>query len=65
MASNGSDKISQGIARIEFCPLVRIGVNRGHYWPEETTDKGPTRINAGARAFFKLIINRYGTYNLC
>ena len=46
------------IVRIEFSPLVEIGVNKGHYWPEGTTDEGPTRINAGACAFLKLIINR-------
>ena len=33
-----------------------MGVNKGHYWPEETTDKGPTRINARACAFLKLSI---------
>ena len=38
------------IVRIEFSPLVRIGVNRGHYWPEETTDEGPSlsRRNVGS-----------------
>ena len=44
--------------RIEFSPLVQIGVNKGHYWPEETTDEGSTLVNAEARAFLKLIINR-------
>ena len=47
------------IVRIEFSPLEEIGVKKGHYWPEETTDKGPTQINAGACAFLKLIINRW------
>ena len=47
------------IVRVEFSPLVRIGANRGHYWPEETTDEGPARINAGACAFLPLIINRW------
>ena len=41
------------IVRIEFSPLVWIGVIKGHYWPEETTDEGPTRIYAGARTFLK------------
>ena len=47
------------IIRIEFSPLVRIGVNRGHYWPEETIDEGPTRIDAGACEFLTLITNRW------
>ena len=34
------------IVRIEFSPLVEIGVNKGHYYPEETTDEGPTRVDA-------------------
>ena len=46
------------IVRIEFSPLVWIGGNKGHYWPEETTDEGSTRVDAGACAFLKLIINR-------
>ena len=36
------------IVRIEFSPLVEIGVYKGHYWPEETADEGPTRIKAEA-----------------
>ena len=35
-----------GIVRIEFSPLAEIGVNKGHYYPEETTDKGPTQVDA-------------------
>ena len=46
------------IVRIEFSPLVWIGVNKRHYWPEETTDKGSTRVDARACAFLKLIIRR-------
>ena len=38
--------------------MVEIGVKKGRYWPEETTNKGPTRINAGACALLKLIINK-------
>ena len=33
-------KFSNIIVRIEFSPLVEIGVNKGHYYPEETTDEG-------------------------
>ena len=31
---------------IEFSPLVEIDVTKRHYYPEETTDKGPTRVDA-------------------
>ena len=41
------------IVRIEFSPLVEIGVNKGHYYPEETTDEGPTRVNAETGTFLK------------
>ena len=34
------------IVRIEFSPLVEIDVNKGHYYPEETTDEGPTPVDA-------------------
>ena len=34
------------IVWIEFSPLVEIGVNKGHYYPEETTDEGPTQVDA-------------------
>ena len=34
------------ILRIEFTPVVEIGVNRGHYFTQETTNEGPTLINA-------------------
>ena len=30
--------------------------NKGHYWPAETTNEWPTRINAGACAFLELIL---------
>ena len=40
-------RVCNNIVRIEFPPLVRIGINMGHYWLRETTHKGPTRINAG------------------
>ena len=42
------------IVRIEFFPLVEIGVNKGHYYPEETTDEGPTQVDAETGTFFKL-----------
>ena len=42
------------IARIDFSPLVEIGVNKGHYYPEETTDEGPTQVDAETGTFFKL-----------
>ena len=34
------------IVRIEFSPLVQTSASKGHYWPKETTDKGPTRVDA-------------------
>ena len=34
------------IVRIEFSPVVEIGVSKGHYFPQETTNKGPTLTNA-------------------
>ena len=34
------------IVRIEFSPVVEIGVSKGHYFPQETTDEGPTLTNA-------------------
>ena len=34
------------IVRIEFPPLVEIGVNRGHYFSQETTTEGPALNNA-------------------
>ena len=36
------------IVRIEFSPVVEIGVSKGHYFPQETTNKGPTLTNAWA-----------------
>ena len=36
------------IVRIEFYPVVEIGVSKGHYSPQETTNAGPTLINAWA-----------------
>ena len=36
------------IVRIEFTPVVEIGVNRGHYFSQETTNEGPTLTNAWA-----------------
>ena len=40
------------IVRIEFSPLVVIGASKGHYYPEETTDEGSTRVNAETGTFF-------------
>ena len=45
------------IVRVEFSPLVKVDVNTGHYWPEETTDEGPTPIDAGTGVFLKLPVN--------
>ena len=39
--------------KIEFSPLVEIGVNKRHYYPEETTDEGPTRVDAETGTFLK------------
>ena len=50
------------MVRIEFSPLVKIGVNKGHYYPEETTDEGPTQVDAETSTFFKLI-NKRVSYN--
>ena len=50
------------IVRIEFSPLVEIGVNKGHYYPEETTDEGPTRVDAETGTFFKLTNKRFILY---
>ena len=36
------------IVRIEFTPADEIVVNRGHNFPQETTNEGPTLINAWA-----------------
>ena len=36
------------IVRLEFPPVVEIGVNRGHYFPQETTNEGPILTNAMA-----------------
>ena len=37
------------IVRIEFTPVVEISVTRvHHFFPQETTSEGPTRINACA-----------------
>ena len=36
---------------------MEIGVNKGHYLPEETTYEGPTWVNVGACVLLKLIIN--------
>ena len=47
----GNDRIT--IVRIEFSPLVEIGVNKGHYYPKETTDKGPTQVDAETGTVFK------------
>ena len=46
-------KFSNIIVRIEFSPLVEIGVNKGHYYPEETTDEGPTQVDAETDTSFK------------
>ena len=46
--------LSYNIERIEFSPLVEIGASKGHYYPEETTDKGSTRVDADTGTFFKL-----------
>ena len=32
--------------RIEFPPVVEIGIKRGHYFPQKTTNEGPTLTNA-------------------
>ena len=40
--------ISKIIVRIEFPPVVEIGVSRGHYFPQETTNEGPTLTNLHA-----------------
>ena len=36
------------IVRIEFPPVVEIGVNKRHYFPQETTNEGPNMTNAWA-----------------
>ena len=36
------------IVRIEFTPVVEIGVNREHYFPQETTNEGSTLSKAWA-----------------
>ena len=41
------------IVWIEFSPLVEISVNKGHYYPEETSDEGPTRVDAETGTFLK------------
>ena len=33
--------------------MVEIGVNKGHYYPEETTYEGPTRVDAETGTFLK------------
>ena len=38
---------------------MEIGVNKGHYLPEETTYEGPTWVNVGACVLLKLIINKW------
>ena len=43
-----SNNIIIYIVRIEFPPVVEIGDNRGHYFPQETTNEGPTLTNAWA-----------------
>ena len=50
------------MVRIEFSPLIEIGVNKGHYYPEETTDEEPTQVDAETSTFFK-IINKRVPYN--
>ena len=42
------------MVRIEFSPLIEIDVTKIHYYPEETTDKGPTRVDAETGTFLKL-----------
>ena len=37
---------------------MEISDNKGHYWPEETTNERPTWINAEACTLLKLIINK-------
>ena len=37
------------IGRIEFSPVVEIGVNRGYYFPQETTNEGPTLLFGNKR----------------
>ena len=44
------------IVRIEFTPVVEISVNRGHYFPQETTKEGPTLINAWTIVSFNIEI---------
>ena len=47
------------IVRIEFPPVVEMSINRGHYLPQETTNEGPTLINAWLVTIFIFTIYLY------
>ena len=51
------------IVRIEFPPVVEIDVNRGHYFPQETNNEGPTLKNAWACYNLYIIINNLSRQN--
>ena len=45
--------------RIEFSPLVQTSASKGHYWPKETTDKRPTRVDAERPEHSWKLINKH------
>ena len=43
--------------------MVEIGVNKGHYYQEETTDKGPTQVEAETAEHSWKLINKKVSYD--